>query len=172
MKFLCKLFGCESKTVIKEVIKEVPVEVIKEVPVEAVKEVQADSKSIYPQKPERPDVSGSLKEQLIQIYDHYGYERLSDASLDILVSEIDDNYIDLFIDLIDTINNNTMEYMNRPAFSDEVTAILITYKTDRATHNEQLEQKIKLQKEKSRVSYIHDAIRLDLPVCGCQVHNQ
>ena len=46
MKFLCKLFGCESKTVIKEVIKEVPVEVIKEVPVEAVKEVQADSKSI------------------------------------------------------------------------------------------------------------------------------
>jgi len=162
MKFLCKLFGCESKTIVKEVIKEVPVEVVKE--------VQTDSKSIYPQKPERPNVSGSLKEQLIQIYDHYGYERPASAYLDTLVQQIDDDYIDLFIDLIDTINDKTMEYMNRPAFSDEVTARLITYKTDRATHNELLEKKIEVWKERNREYYISRALGRDLPVCGCQVH--
>jgi len=162
MKFLCKLFGCESKTIVKEVIKEVPVEVVKE--------VQTDSKSIYPQKPERPNVSGSLKEQLIQIYDHYGYERPASAYLDTLVQQIDDDYIDLFIDLIDTINDKTMEYMNRPAFSDEVTARLITYKTDRATHNELLKKKIEVWKETSRENYIGYALGRGLPVCGCQVH--
>jgi len=167
MKFLCKLFGCESKTVVKEVIKEVPVEVIKKVPVEVVKEVQAH---IHPQKPERPNVSGSLKDQLVQIYDHYGYERPSDLYLDRLAQEIDDNYIKLFIDLIDTINDKTLEYMNRPALSKEVTPILITYQSERATHNEVLKNKIQIRKERSRVNYINDAIRYDLPICGCQVH--
>ena len=165
MKFLCKLFGCQTKTVVKEV----PIEVIKEVPVEVIKEVQAD---IYPKKPERPSVSGSLKEQLIKIYDHYGYRCPSDKYLDKLVEEIDADYIELTIDLIDTINDMTMKYLNRPAFDKEVYPALITVQSERATHNEVLKNKIKIRKERSRINYINDALRYEYPVCGCQVDKQ
>lgn len=166
MKFLCKLFGCESKTVIKEVVKEVPVEVvkevIKEVPVEVVKEITVGSKQSYPQKPERPVLSGTPREQYIQIYEHYRYTKPAQAYIDYLGDQLNPQYIELILELIDVINGKTIEYMNRPAFDVEVKHVLATANTD------MLRRVIEERKDRGRLGYVEDALRNDLPLCGCE----
>lgn len=163
MKFLCKLFGCESKTVIKEVVKEVAVEVIKEVPVEVVKEVPVGSQQSYPQKPERPVLSGTPREQYIQIYEHYGYTKPAEAYIDMLGGELNAEYIELTLELIDAINDKTIEYMNRPACDIEVKHVLATANTN------MLRRAIKERRDRGRLSYVEEAVRNDLPICGCKV---
>ena len=157
MKFLCKLLGCESKTVIKEV----PVEVVKEVPVEVVKEIPVSVQQSYPEKPEPPVLSGAPQEQLIQIYDHYGFTRPAQAYFDHLGDTLNPEYIELVLELIDVINDKTIEYMNRPARDEEVRPALATPTTD------MLRRKVKGRKDRSRLDYVVDAVRNDLPICGC-----
>ena len=167
MKFLCKLFGCESKTVIKEVVREVPIEVIKEVikevPTEVVKEVSVGSQQSYPQKPERPVLSGTPQEQYIQIYEHYGYTKPAEAYINLLGDELNLQYIELTLELIDVINDKTIEYMNRPAYNVEVKHVLATANTD------MLRRSIQERRDRGRLSYVEEAVRNDLPICGCKV---
>jgi len=158
MKFLCKLFGCEPKTIIKEVVKEVPVEVVKEVPVSV--------QQSYPKKPEPPVLSGSPQEQLIQIYDHYGFTRPAQAYFDHIGDTLTPEYIERVLELIDVINDKTIEYMNRPACDEEVRPALATPSID------MLRRKVKGRKDRSRLDYVVDAVRNDLPICGCKAAQQ
>jgi len=169
MKFLCKLFGCNDS---KTVIKEVPVEVIKEVPVEVVKEVHTSVEQAYPQKPERPVLTGTPEEQLKQVYDHYGYKRPAEAYFEQLAEDITPELVDWTVELIDTINNKTMQYMNRPAFEEEVRPSLLTYESERATRVQMLQTKVEIRKDRNRTDYVVDALRNDLPICGCKVTEQ
>ena len=166
MKFLCKLFGCDSETTIKEVpvevIKEVPVEVIKEVPVE----VAQETSRTYPKKPEQPVLSGTTEEQLIQIYDHYGMTRPAQAFMDLLNDSLTPEYIEAVLDLVDVINEKTIEYMKRSAHEKEIGPALATTSVDI------LRRRIEDRKDRSRLNYIVEAVRNDLPVCGCEAHNQ
>ena len=162
MKFFCKLFGCESKTVVKEVIKEVPVEVVKEVPVEVVTEAPRT----HPKKPEQPVLSGTTEEQLFQIYDHYGMTRPAEGFIDLLGDSLTPEYIELVLDLVDVINEKTIEYMKRSAHEKEIGPALATTSVDI------LRRRIEDRKDRSRLNYIVEAVRNDLPVCGCEVHNK
>mgnify|MGYP006310737789 CR=1 FL=1 len=163
MKFLCKLFGCNDS---KTVVKEVPVEVIKEVPVEIVKKVHTSVEQQYPQKPERPVPTGTLEGQLNQIYDHYGLNAPAQAFVNGMGSALTPEYIELVIELIDVINEKTLEYMNRLAYEDEVIPALAMPSTD------MLRRTIEERKNRARINYIVDAVRNDLPICGCKAAQQ
>jgi hypothetical protein len=157
MKFLCNLLGCESKTVVKEV----PLEVIKEIPVEVVKEIPVSVQDSYPNKPDAPILYGSLEEQLFQIYDHYGMARPAEGFIDLLGDSLTPEYIELVLELIEVINDKTIEYMNRPAYEEEIGPALATTSVD------MIRRRIKGRKDRSRSNYVVEAVRNDLPICGC-----
>ena len=53
--------------------------------------------------------------------------------------------------------------MNRPAYNVEVKHVLATANTD------MLHRAIQERRDRGRLSYVEEAVRNDLPICGCKV---
>lgn len=107
MKFLCKLFGCDTE--IREVIKEVPVEVVREV----IKEVPVQSVS-KTTKPARPDIPNGLSqsEKYLFVCGAYGY-KVTDSWIALVGDNLTDEFIELTLDCIEAMCDATLQYMNR-----------------------------------------------------------